>query len=80
MLRHIKEASRARARGVGDQTAVFHDKKKEMRARRKQLRRATEELAKDRIEREAVDKGDDKGQKWKRRKKGTIRVGYINAD
>ena len=51
-----------------------------MRARRKQLRRATEELAKDRIEREAVDKGDDKGQKWKRRKKGTIRVGYINAD
>ena len=51
-----------------------------MRARRNQLRRATEELAKERIEREAVDKGDDKGQKWKRRKKGTIRVGYINAD
>jgi hypothetical protein len=52
-----------------------------MRAHRKQLRRATEELAiKERIEREAVDKGDDKGQKWKRRKKGTIRVGYINAD
>jgi hypothetical protein len=51
-----------------------------MRARRNQLRRATEELAKERIEREAVDKGDDKGQKLKRRKKGTIRVGYINAD
>jgi hypothetical protein len=39
-----------------------------------------EELAKERIEREAVDKGDDKGQKQKRRKKGTIGVGYINAD
>jgi hypothetical protein len=27
-----------------------------------------------------VDKGDRKGQQWKRRKKGTIGVGYSNAD
>ena len=39
-----------------------------------------EELAKERREREAVDKGDRKGQQWKRRKKGTLRIGYINAD
>jgi hypothetical protein len=53
-----------------DQMSVFHNKKKEMRARRKQLRRATEELAKERIEREAVDKGDDKGQKDKNGNEG----------
>jgi hypothetical protein len=50
---------RRRAEG---KTAVFHNKKKERRARRKQLRRETEELAKERKEREAVDKGDGKGQ------------------
>ena len=59
---------------------MFHNKKKERSARRKQLRRAVEELAKERREREAVDKGDRKGQQWKRRKKGTLRIGYINAD
>jgi hypothetical protein len=59
---------------------VFHNKKKERSARRKQLRRATEELVKERREREAVDKGGRKGQQWKRRKKGTLRVGYINVD
>jgi hypothetical protein len=36
---------------------VFHIKKKERSARRKQIRRAAEELAKERREREAVDKG-----------------------
>jgi hypothetical protein len=53
--------ARSKQRNAEEQTAVFHNKKKEMTARRKQLRRATEELAKERIERETVDKGDDKG-------------------
>jgi hypothetical protein len=47
----------------GPQAAVFHNKKKERSARRKQIKRATEELAKERREREAVDKGDRKGHK-----------------
>jgi hypothetical protein len=60
---------------------VFHKKKKERSARRKQIRRAAEELAKERREREAVDKGDRKGRQWKRRKKGALGIaGYINAD
>jgi hypothetical protein len=47
---------------------------------RHQIGRAKKELEKARREREAVDKGDNRGQKWERRKEGTIRVGYINAD
>ena len=53
---------------------MFHNKKKKRSARRKQIRRAAEELAKERRERETVDKGDRKGQQWKRRKKGTLRI------
>ena len=74
LRRQHQAAARSKQRSAGDQTAVFHE------STQKALRRATEELAKERREREAVDKGDDKGQKRKRRKKGTIRVGYINAD
>ncbi len=74
------KATKNTHRSAVETTAIFHNKKKERSARRKQLRRAVEELAKERREREAVDKGDRKGQQWKRRKKGTLRIGYINAD
>jgi hypothetical protein len=59
LRRQHKAAARSKQRNAEEQTAVFHNKQKEMRARRKQIRRATEELAKEMIEREAVDKGDE---------------------
>ena len=48
---------------------MFHNKKKKRSARRKQIRRAAEELAKERRERETVDKGDAKDSSGREERK-----------